>query len=224
MSSNTKITSTSCKECSRQTRHEIICEHSNEYFIYPDDDPPEGQTIEFVKKHRIIRCCGCHTVSFQELLWESESRETTETLYPSRAGGRQSISASDHFPQKVRRIYSETLKALNADAPTLAAIGLRALVEAICIDQTCLGGNLQEKIDALVTTGALSKNQADFLHIHRFLGNEAAHEITPPPADELLASLDILESLLKTIYELPVIAAAVRQSKNRRNTLRQAKQ
>jgi hypothetical protein len=113
---------------------------------------------------------------------------------------------------------------LNSNAPTLTAIGLRALVEAICIDQTCLGRNLQDKIDALVTTGALSKSQADFLHIHRFLGNEAAHEITPPPLDELAASLDILESLLKTIYELPVIAAQVRQSKSKRAAVRQVKQ
>jgi hypothetical protein len=116
------------------------------------------------------------------------------------------------------------MKALNRDAPILTAIRLRALVEAICIEQACRGRDLQAKIDALVTTGALSENQANFLHLHRFLGNEAAHEITPPPLEKLMASLDILESLLQTIYELPMIAAQVRQSKNNRAAVRRVKQ
>ena len=221
--STTKITRVKCRECARHTRHEIIYEHRHDYLLHCIV-PPDGQTVNVEEKYRIVRCCGCQTVSFQKLFWESEYQETTETLYPNRTDGRQAISASIHFPQKVRQIYLETLKALNTDAPILAAIGLRALVEAICIDQTCLGRNLQEKINALVTIGALSKNQADFLHIHRFLGNEAAHEITPPPLDELVASLDILESLLKTIYELPVIAEGVRQSKNERAAVRRARQ
>ncbi len=39
------------------------------------------------------------------------------------------------FPDPVTRIYMETVRALNAGAHILAGGGLRAIVEAICIDQ-----------------------------------------------------------------------------------------
>jgi len=46
--------------------------------------------------------------------------------------------------------------------------------------------------------GLLSAKQAEFLHNHRFMGNEAAHEIVAPNR-RLVAAIDIAETLLKTI-------------------------
>jgi len=63
--------------------------------------------------------------------------------------------------------------------PVLAGVGLRALIEAVCRDQGINGGNLEALIGGLATNGILSKAQADILHTHRFLGNAAAHEVTP---------------------------------------------
>ena len=89
---------------------------------------------------------------------------------------------------------------MNSNAGTLAAAGLRAVVEATCIDQGCTTGDLKSKIDGLVTKGVFLKRDADYLHQHRFLGNEAVHELTAPPPDEFEIALQILEHLLTTIY------------------------
>ena len=59
--------------------------------------------------------------------------------------------------------------------------------------------------------GLLSKKQAEFLHNHRFMGNEAAHEMVAPKPEHLVAALDIAETLLKTIYVLPKMADKIKK-------------
>jgi hypothetical protein len=77
-------------------------------------------------------------------------------------------------------------------------------------------GNLADKINELVTKGELAQKQADFLNVHRFLGNDAAHDMLPPPPSEIIAALEILENLLRTIYELPKVAAELTASREQR--------
>jgi hypothetical protein len=114
------------------------------------------------------------------------------------------------FPDRVSRIYGETATAFNSGLSVLTGGGLRAIVEAICIDQDVAGGNLSAKIDALVNQNILSQPQADLLHEERYLGNTALHEIDPPSAQDLKDGLDIVEGLLRTIYVLPERAARLR--------------
>ena len=104
------------------------------------------------------------------------------------------------MPYKVRVIYDEVIDAINAQLAILAAVGLRALIEAICRERGIAGSNLMEMIDGLSEKGVLSANQAKILHSHRFLGNVAAHEIEKARREELFAALEIAESMLKTIY------------------------
>jgi mevalonate kinase len=75
-----------------------------------------------------------------------------------------------------------------------------------------MGANLEKKIDGLVKKGYLASEQADFLHLQRFMGNAAAHEIQAPDESELRAALDIAESLLKTLYVLPELAKDMKKS------------
>ena len=116
-----------CQQCRRQNRHEVIAERKTSQSS-PDDSIHVSQTS------RIIRCRGCEDVSFQRLYRNSEDidpqtlePEVQETLYPNRTGGRQPLDAARYFPHKVWRMYGETLKAFNVSAPTLAAVGRRAV-------------------------------------------------------------------------------------------------
>ena len=100
-------------------------------------------------------------------------------------------------------MYSETLSAFNAGILTLCGGGLRAIVEAICIDQGIISGNLVAKINGLVTAGFMVQTQADFLHEERYIGNNALHELRTPSRQDLDDGLRIIENLLETIYVLP---------------------
>ena len=66
--------------------------------------------------------------------------------------------------------------------------------------------------------GILTKRNADILHEHRFLGNEALHELTQPSKDELALAIQIIEHILEHIYELLDKAAELHaQTERRRN-------
>lgn len=114
------------------------------------------------------------------------------------------------------RIYTETIIAFNAGALTLAGGGLRAIVEAICIDRKVSGHNLQMKIDDLAAKGLLAKPQADLLHEERYIGNAALHEILPPAKQEIEDGLVIVEGLINTIYVLPLRAQRLREKRQAR--------
>jgi len=110
-------------------------------------------------------------------------------------------------------VYAETIAAFGAGALILTGAGLRAIVEAICIQQKAKGKDLQERIDALVETRLLAKPQADLLHEERYIGNSALHEIDPPSEKHVYLGLEIIEGLLNTIYVLPTKADELRAAR-----------
>jgi hypothetical protein len=126
-----------------------------------------------------------------------------EELYPSRVAGRHKLRQSDCLPTAVSRIYDETHAALCSRQPILAGVGVRALVEAVCKEESAAGSNLENKIDNLVTKGVLTKNGAEILHGLRILGNVAAHEVKPHSERTLSLAMDVVEHLLTDVYILP---------------------
>ena len=208
-----KMIRVQCITCKNATKHDILFSHDN------CDDSEDGD-IRMWTSDQVLKCCGCDEISFrhtyqctEEINFETGNLELTEMLYPNRVEGRVPMDSYDEFPPKTRRIYMETLKALNQNAFVLSAIGLRALIESVCVEQKTPGHTLEKRIDELAASGLLSKKQAEFLHAHRFMGNAAAHEMIAPKATELVAALDIAETLLKTIYILPDVAKSLKPKK-----------
>jgi hypothetical protein len=200
-----------CRKCKNETNHEVL-------FTKNDTETAEEVDVTWWKTYQLLQCQGCDEVTYRITDANSETidpytgqADVSETLYPNRTEGRPPIAGYEHFPNKTKQIYKETLKALHHNALILSAIGLRALIESICIEQRTKSKNLAGGIDELAKTGLLSQKQADFLHEHRFMGNVAAHEMVAPKATELVAALDIAETLLKTIYILPEVAAKMKR-------------
>lgn len=207
-----------CDECGGGERNHVVVEQ------HSYDDGDENVQIYVHFDFQIIKCLGCGTFRFREAYTNSEDtdedyrpvwrvRVFPETQNPLRVEQRD-LSA---IPGKVGGIYAETVTALNAGANTLAGGGLRAIVEAICLDQGVDGGNLQKKIDGLAEAGLLAKPQAELLHEQRFIGNAALHELESPSLEDLLDALEIVETLLRTIYVLPKKAQRMRERRRRRS-------
>ncbi len=125
-----------------------------------------------------------------------------------------------NVPSNLRRIYRETIESINNDVFTLSAAGLRALVDGLCAQLNVKDGpkestkkngtketrrsrNLEGKIAGLQEKGYLTKKQSDVLHQHRYLGNEAVHELAQPSRDELALAVEIIEHVLDSVYEIP---------------------
>jgi len=192
-----------CQNCLMKTNHKVLRETTVEDFV-PEYD------MSGWDQYQIVRCNGCKQISFCHVRWadwdlnpETEEPIASTTVYPYRLSGRKMIGGLAHIPGGVRRVYEETHSTLAADNPILGTVGIRAVVEAVCNNKNAKGRSLVEKIDDLVKQGWLSQKEAEFLHKSRVLGNVAAHELKPPDSTMLQTALDIIETLLKTVYVLP---------------------
>jgi len=193
-----------CYKCGIATNHLILSD------IHDSISNEDGVFWDWY--FQTVKCLGCDTISFRIIEYFSE--ETDEigrcipqiTLFPSRLKDRSPIDNYKILPPRTRKVYLEILKSIDNDAPLLATIGLRTLIESICIELNTKTKTLASRIDELVELGILSKIEANFIHEHRLKGNVAAHEIIALTDTELEAAIDIAETILKTIYILPQIA------------------
>ena len=112
-------------------------------------------------------------------------------------------------PQKVEKLYRETRKAFDVGALTLAAVGIRAIIEAICKDRSCKGADLQQKIARL--RDHLAPCEVKLLQAQRALGNEAVHQMETPSAEEIATTFAALDHFLKTLYEIPAQIDAMKR-------------
>lgn len=142
----------------------------------------------------------CHTETSAP---ESRLLSANSRYFPKERFFRNPIKGVQKLPGDTQNIYFEVLASLNEDLPILTAIGLRTLIESVCREKSYNWKNLYEGIEDLSVNGILSFTQVEFLHVCRFIGNSAAHEIAAPSKEQLISALDIIETLLVTIYILP---------------------
>ena len=199
-----------CVKCAGKTAHKVRASVD-----VRGEDGDDNYSVSWAHDHQVIQCLGCKSVSFRAVSSNSEDYyqidnngnyeyENDEKLYPPRLEGIKGLGDETHYlPANIRRIYDETLMALSNQAPVLAGIGLRALLETVCKEKNATGGDLLKKIDSLVGAGILTPAGAAILHKIRALGNAAAHEVKPHSDRQLGLAMDIVEHLLKDVYILP---------------------
>lgn len=153
---------------------------------------------------QIVRCVSCDSLSFRRYFRmrnRSEAGLDEEEIFPSRRLGMRQIDFTQiPLPINLLGLYIQTESAVWDGFGTLAAIGIRGLIEGICVDQKASGRSLDKKIDSLVSLGALNKRQAESLHTLRKIGNAAAHEAACFEPDEVALAWESLEMIVKCFY------------------------
>lgn len=193
-----------CRYCKRKNQHEVVHEEIESIYEYDDEGAPcDLEEREF---WQIIRCCGCRKFAFRTYSYadwaEMEDGNSIwgEQIYPVPALNSHEKRSFRRLPREVEQAYQEVVSAFNTGLFMLAGIGVRMVIEGIC-NNSGISGTLNEKIDALKTRGHLSIVQAELLHELRKHGNEAAHELFIPSAQQMKAYLNALETTLDVIYE-----------------------
>jgi hypothetical protein len=212
-----------CLKCRQRTKHIPVREFNR----------TEGnEEFTLWLEWAILECAGCESITFMEKSTFSEdiNMETGQLdsfirYYPERSEHALPAKPFTNVPQKLRRLYGEVIESFNREVFTLCAGGLRAIVEGICLDQGVKRGpvgdpktgkvsqkkNLEGRINGLVGKGLLTKAHATVLHKHRFLGNDALHELDLPSRDTLIAAIEIIEHTLENIYELPIAGTRIKR-------------
>ncbi|MBQ4818617.1 DUF4145 domain-containing protein [Aquimarina sp. MMG016] len=211
-----------CATCKVDTIHGVLKEVEDNgeapMSYYPED------LYWWNSMYQIIQCLGCERISFREENYNSEDVDENgailnESLYPSRDF--DSIINKDFYaaPYSVRQIYYETIECYNGNLLILCAAGTRALVENICksndivkgtvyweedgVKKSKVSNSLGGKINGLFEKGIISKNNSDALHEHKFLGDKAIHELKTPSKKDLKIAIEIIETIIESIYEIP---------------------
>src|SRR6185312_7083755 len=104
--------------------------------------------IDYWCEHsQIVVCNGCENASFRSVVVDSENIDGNGQMFPrvmyypgEPAAEKEPDDVLDikhfpHLPKKPKRIYRETIEAYNRELFTLAAGGVRAIIEAICADK-----------------------------------------------------------------------------------------
>lgn len=211
-----------CSSCKNTTKHRVLTSINER----GTENWGEYADFDWNTDFEIIQCLGCETVSFRSYSINSENEDHTGRsiptilLYPKRSINTLAIKNYMNVPFNLQRIYRETIDSFNNGNLTLCGAGVRALVEGLCKENGITGGNveitktdgskelkrktnLQGKINGLHESGKLTSQNTDILHEHRFLGNDAVHELSIPSKEDLGLAIEIVENVFDTLYEIP---------------------
>jgi len=211
-----------CGSCQQKTQHRILAaiDYSGE---------SDSGDIHVWGSAQVIQCQGCEAIGFRDVSTCSENigpegPEQDERLYPERP--KRSVTDELYLrqdvydvPDIIQIVYRETLAAVQHDLPTLAGIGIRAVIEATCQHLKATGRNLEIKIDKLAELSYLTPAGSEILHGIRLIGNDAAHEIKAPSIKQITAALKVIDHLLLGVFVLPQEASVLpkRQPKQAKN-------
>jgi hypothetical protein len=113
----------------------------------------------------------------------------------------------------------EVYRALQNDAPTLAAMGIRAIIEALMVEHVGDQGTFKKNLEAFCEKGFISKVQLSTLDAALEIGHASIHRGFTPSVWHLELALDIAEALLQQLYFLTKDARYALKSIPRRKRL-----
>lgn len=192
-----------CSKCNQHTKQQALFIKQKEY-----QDLEEYEYGKYT--YIVLECCGCESISYRteyvdylqadanELSRENPTVKSYQ-IFPKVLNGRKPIS-SYYIPEKILSVYEQTILALKGESELLTAVGFRAILEAICLEENIKGQNLEQKINNLAKNRFITEKEAERLHTIRFLGNDSVHEMEIPSTKKLYLVLDIIEHLLRNIY------------------------
>jgi hypothetical protein len=193
-----------CRRCKTKTLHIDLCKSEDN----------GDREYSFYSCYAVIQCLGCEKKSFryswkdieQAYQISEDEWEVPEGIecYPQYDPSHVDLEEVYIVPKLVRSIYQESVTAVQAQALTLAGLGLRGTIEAICNDKNISGRNLESRITKMANLGIISRSDADRLHAIRFLGNDAAHDIKKPEKDQISVALKIINHLIQSVYILQI--------------------
>ncbi|MCK9988876.1 MAG: hypothetical protein AzoDbin1_05348 [Azoarcus sp.] len=194
-----------CNSCGGERNHERLKQIDKRW----SEEVGNGYQISGGDTYYVLECRGCESVKILHESWFSEDTGPTgdpyikQVYYPSsifRPHPRwfQSLDSAWHISKLLREIY----QAMQNDAPSLAAMGIRAVIEAIMIDKVGDQGTFRKNLSEFQNKGFISTFQLGILEAVLELGHASIHREFIPDTDQLGVALDIMENLVHELYLL----------------------
>lgn len=165
--------------------------------------------MDFLTYWFLYRCPRCEKATLEEDWWCDEASDpeidTSTQLFPMPRD-------NSAIPGRVLQAYWEANR-IKGESPSLYAVGIRRMVEAVCKDQGGPKGSLEDMLDRLAEEGRLPSQLAEMGHQLRARGNLGAHvddvEVTK---DDVPVIEEFADAILEYVYRAPAKIAAAQAS------------
>jgi hypothetical protein len=217
-----KIEKAHCNKCLRWTNHVVV--HSLQTTWEDVIDEDEGYSIDGGDIWDLLQCRGCDSVRMKHRHWFSEDyddrgRPTVHTeFFPPTSTRQKPIWRRNLLPlvwglERFNGLMDEIYNALAQGSFRLAAMGIRALVERLMIDQVEDKGTFEQNMAAFFKAGYVAQvQQGLFKDTLIEAGHAAMHRDFEPTADTINTLLDIVEGIMHTVYYAPVAAEQAKKT------------
>ncbi|MBL3619711.1 MAG: DUF4145 domain-containing protein [gamma proteobacterium endosymbiont of Lamellibrachia anaximandri] len=200
-----------CNTCNHETNHVLLATHDKDYH---EVEEHQGQKHLLWYENYVYGfwvCRGCDTALLEEKytcsgMYDNNGDEVySYTHLPERKNKAPRVAKKYvHINKKLNSAYLEVIKAHNQGLKIVSAIGVRALLEGICVeegidDKAAYG--LSGKIKKLQSVSNIPESIIDGLNGLKFIGDDAAHRLNESNKRTILLSIDLLEALLTHLYE-----------------------
>lgn len=190
-----------CNTCKATTRHELKGTHER----LECDEQTFSWGVESVNcfsfEYKFWVCLGCDTALLEEFFQYHDEDIQEYKYYPNRLTKQRNFKHYRHLESKMFCAYKEVITAFNQGLYLSSAIGLRILLEMICVGHGITKPwRLNDKLKELekIKPG----KYITIFYSFKFMGDDAAHKFVAPKRVELSAAIDVLEDLLDILYEL----------------------
>lgn len=188
-----------CNACGGDRNHEILHAETTSW----SDDEAEvsgGDTYETLK------CCGCDAVKLRHRSWFSEDEGEKVHYFPHAIFRRApewfddlwlELKIEDGF---VETLLKEIYVAVQNNLPSLATMGVRALLERIMISRAGDLGSFERNVTEFEKLGHVSKLQRERLEAILEAGHAAMHRAYRPTKKDVITLLDITEHIVESVF------------------------
>lgn len=204
-----------CNACGQATDHDVLHEEKREY----SEEVEPGITFEAHDWYRLLSCAGCKAVTMEHVSANSEDWEPdtgpnySKEYFPPRTFRRvPRWLEQEKVPTYVRRLLTEIYVAVQNGAPSLAGMGIRALLESLMIEKIGDQGTFAANLKAFAIAGHVSRGQLELLESTLEVGHAVMHRRFVPGDEALIACLDATEHVVQSIYVFPTQSVSLRKA------------
>ena len=188
-----------CNTCGGDRNHEVL--HSERTTWSDDEHPISGSDT-----YETLKCCGCEAIKLRHTSYFSEDDVPKVYYFPPAIFRRSPDWFSDLWlelkpeDEFVEALLKEIYIGLQNNLPTLATMGVRALLERIMISRASDQGTFTKNIAEFERLGHVSKLQRERLETILEAGHAAIHRSYTPKVKEVVTLLDITEHIVESVF------------------------
>jgi Domain of unknown function (DUF4145) len=188
-----------CNNCGGERNHSILHAETTSW-------SEDKYGISGGDQYETLKCLGCDTVILRHTSWFSEEDGEEVNYFPPAIFRKQpdwfgalrlELQQEEEF---VHTLLKEIYVALQNNLPSLAAMGVRSLLEKIMVSKTGDLGAFSANIMEFERLGHVSGLQRGRLEAILEVGHAAIHRDFTPTSQEVITLVDIAEHIVESVF------------------------